>query len=309
MSLAKPGTVASKRKPVFSFRAKNEMAGWLFVLPTLILVGVFGIGAILYVLYLSLLQWNLISPIRKFVGLRNYVELLHDSGFLHAFLRTMLYLLGTTGITVPLALFIAVLIAKKFHGARLFRTVFFVPYVVPTVASAVTWSWLFNSNFGFVNVVFRWLGLPPQPFLNSFSEALFVIILLYVWQFTGYFVVLFVNGLQGVPQHLYEAADVDGASAWQKFWRITLPMISPTTFFVLTVSLIFSFLSFDQIYVLTEGGPANSTTTLIYYLFEQGFQFFHIGLASAMSIVLLLLLLTLTYLQFRGESKWVHHQM
>ncbi|QRF22812.1 sugar ABC transporter permease [Alicyclobacillus sp. TC] len=309
MSLVRSTGREKKHRFQFPYRWKRELTGWLFVLPTTFFVSLFGVGAILYVLYLSFLQWNLIDPVKKWVGFHNYQLILQDSSFWQSVFRTLLYLIGTTGITVPFALFIAVCMNKTFHGVRLFRTIFFMPYVVPTVASAVVWFRFFSSSDGLMNAIFRLFGLPPQGWLSNYHEALWVIVLLYVWQFTGYFAILFLHGLQNVPDSLYEAAAVDGSTPFLTFWKITLPMISPTTFFVVTVSFIFSFLSFDQIYVLTEGGPADSTTTLVYDLFEQGFEFFHIGIASAMSIFLFLFLLGLTYLQFRGESKWVHHQM
>ncbi|MCI0182409.1 MAG: sugar ABC transporter permease [Acidibacillus sp.] len=292
-----------------TFRQKNTLIGWSFVLPAVGLLSVFGIGSIAYVLYLSLLRWNLIDPTPTFVGLANYNQLLHSTSFLHAILRTLFYLVVSTGITLPLSLFLAVLLHEPFRGVRIFRALFFIPYVAPTVASAIAWSWLFEPHHGLINYFLRVFHMPAQPWLGSPNQAMLVIILLYVWQFTGYFIVLFLNGLQNVPVPLYEAAQMDGANRWQQFYRVTLPMITPTLFFVMTMSIIFSFLSFDQVYVLTNGGPADSTTTIIYYLFLQGFQFFHIGIAAAVAVLLLLFLAVITYLQFKGESKWVHHQM
>ncbi|PWI57831.1 carbohydrate ABC transporter permease [Sulfoacidibacillus thermotolerans] len=287
----------------------NTLIGWLFVAPAVVLLGVFGIGSIGYVMYLSLLRWNLINPHPVFVGLANYVELLHSQSFLHAIVRTFIYFVATTGITLPLSLLFAVLLNGPSRLFKFLRAIFFIPYVAPTVASSISFSWLFEAHHGLINWGLRLFGLTPQPWLSNPSQAMFVIVLLYVWQFTGYFIILFLNGLQNVPQPLYEAATIDGATPWQQFYHITFPLITPTLFFVITMSIVFSFLSFDQVYVLTGGGPANSTTTLIYYLFLQGFQFFHIGVAAAVAILLFLFLGIVTYVQFRGESKWVHHQM
>jgi ABC-type sugar transport system permease subunit len=288
---------------------RTTLTGWAFVFPASLLLGVFGIGSVGYVGYLSLLKWNLINPVPQFVGFLNYAQLFADSNFWAAVWRTLFYLVGTTAIIMPLSLALALLLRDRLYANRIFRSLFFLPYVVPTVASAIAWSWLFEAHHGLVNMFLRMFHLPPQPWLSSPSEALLVIMLLYIWQFTGYFVILYLNGLQSVPQHLYESAAIDGAGGWQKFWHITLPMITPTTFFILTMSIIFSFLSFDQVYVLTEGGPAQSTTTIIYYLFQEGFQFFDIGRAGATAMVLFAFLLLVTFLQFKGESRWVHHQM
>lgn len=288
---------------------RTTLTGWAFVLPAGLLLFIFSIGSVGYVGYLSLLKWNLINPTPQFVGFLNYALLFSDVNFWDAALRTILYFIGTTVIILPLSLVLALLLQDRMHANRIFRSLFFLPYVVPTVASAIAWSWLFEAHHGLVNMFLRMFHLSPQPWLSSPGEALIVIMLLYIWQFTGYFVILYINGLQSVPRHLYESAAMDGAGGWQKLWHITLPMITPTTFFILTMSIIFSFLSFDQVYVLTQGGPAQSTTTIIYYLFQEGFQFFDIGRAGATAMVLFVFLLLITFLQFKGESRWVHHQM
>ncbi len=288
---------------------RTTITGWAFVLPTILLLGIFGIGSVGYVGYLSLLKWNLINPIPQFVGFQNYISVFSDVNFWDAVGRTILYLVGTTVIILPLSLVLALLLQDRLNANRIFRSLFFLPYVVPSVASAIAWSWLFEAHHGLVNMFLRMFHLSPQPWLSSPGEALIVIMLLYIWQFTGYFVILYLNGLQSVPRHLYESAAIDGAGGWQKLWHITLPMITPTTFFILMMSIIFSFLSFDQVYVLTQGGPAQSTTTIIYYLFQEGFQFFDIGRAGATAMVLFAFLLLITFLQFKGESRWVHHQM
>ncbi len=290
-------------------KRQNTAIGWLFVLPVLLLLGIFSLGSVGYVAYLSLLKWNLITPNPQFIGFTNYSQLFTDNYFWGAVSRTFLYLIGTTVVILPLSFFLAWLLQDRLRASRFFRGLFFLPYVVPTVASAIAWSWLFDGNHGLINLFLRMFHLPAQPWLSNPNEALFVIMLLYIWQFTGYFVVLYINGLQAVPTHVYESAMIDGATTWQKIWHITLPLITPTTFFILTMSIIFSFLSFDQVYVLTQGGPAQSTTTIIYYLYQEGFQFYDIGRSGATAMVLFIFLIFITFLQFKGESKWVHHQM
>jgi ABC-type sugar transport system permease subunit len=288
---------------------QNSLVGWLMVIPTLSLVGFFVVGALGYVFYLSFFRWNLIDAHPVFVGLHNYISMLQDSGFRHAVLRTMIYMLGTTGVTLPLALLLALFLNRPMRGVHLLRSIIFIPYIIPAVSAAIAWAWLLEPHFGLVNFLLRQMGLPPYSWLSSSNSALISIILIYAWQFTGYFALLFLSGLQNIPEALYEAVEVDGGTAWAKFLHVTLPLLSPTIFFNIMMSVIFSCQSFDQIYVLTGGGPADSTTTVLYYLFRQGFQFFHIGNAAAISILMFIFLFAITYLQFWGAEKWVHHQM
>lgn len=292
-----------------TMRKQNTLMGWLMVIPALSLVGLFVIGSLGYVFYLSFFRWNLIDAHPVFVGLQNYLLILKDSAFRHAVWRTFIYMLGTTGLTLPLSLLLALFLNKPMRGVHLLRSIIFIPYIIPAVSAAIAWAWLLEPNFGLVNYMLRLLGLPAYSWLSMTNSALLSLILIYVWQFTGYFTMLFLSGLQSIPETLYEAVRVDGGSAGVQFLHITLPMLSPTIFFNLMMSLIFSCQSFDQIYVLTGGGPADSTTTVLFYLFKQGFQFFHIGNAAAVSVMMFIFLFLITYLQFWGAEKWVHHQM
>lgn len=296
-------------RKTMSYRLQKNVAGWLFVLPTLLLLGVFVVGSIGYVLYLSFFQWNLISPHPIFVGLGNYTSMIKDHEFQQSVVRTLLYMLGTTGLTLPLALLLALWLRKPIRGLSVLRAMIFIPYVIPAVSASIAWAWLLEPHFGMVNYVLRLVGFSGSTWLSHPHTALFSLVLIYVWQFTGYFTMLFLSGLQSIPDSLYEAVKVDGGSRWAQFRHVTLPMLSPTIFFTITMSIIFSFQSFDQVYVLTAGGPADSTTTIVYELFKQGFQYFHIGNASAISIMMLVFLFLITYLQFWGSEKWVHHQM
>ncbi|UOF91641.1 sugar ABC transporter permease [Fodinisporobacter ferrooxydans] len=292
-----------------SYRLQKNLLGWLFVLPTFGFLSVFVIASICYVLYLSFFQWNLISPHPTFVGLKNYIDMVKDRDFQKAVIRTFFYMLGTTGITLPLALIFALLLNKPVRGIALLRGMIFVPYVIPAVSAAIAWGWLLEPHFGLVNYVLHLFGFSGYTWLSHPKSALISLIFIYVWQFSGYFTMLFLSGLQSIPESLYEAVKVDGGSWWAQFRHVTCPMLSPTLFFTVTMSIIFSVQSFDQIFVLTNGGPADSTTTIVFYLFKQGFQFFHIGNAAAISILMLMFLFLVTYLQFRGSEKWVHHQM
>jgi ABC-type sugar transport system permease subunit len=292
-----------------SYKLQKFITGWLFVLPTLGLLSIFVLGSIGYVGYLSFQDWNLISPHPTFVGLKNYIDLWKDHDFLLSIVRTFVYMIGTTGLTLPLSLLFALLLRKPIRGIAVFRAMVFLPYIIPAVSASIAWGWLMEPHFGLINFVLKKLGFTGSTWLSHPNTALMSLVFIYLWQFTGYFTLLFLSGLQNIPESLYEAVDVDGGSWWTKFRHVTLPLITPTLFFTLTMSIIFSFQSFDQIFVLTGGGPADSTSTIVFYLYKQGFQYFHIGSASAISILMLLFLFVITYLQFRGSEKWVHHQM
>jgi multiple sugar transport system permease protein len=292
-----------------SYKFQKFIIGWLFVLPTFGLLSVFVLGSIGYVGYLSFHRWNLISPHPTYVGIQNYLDLWKDQEFLHSVSRTVLYMLGTTGLILPISLLFALLLRKPIRGIPIFRAMVFLPYILPAVSASIAWGWLMEPHFGLINYLLQKIGVSGSTWLSHPKTALMSLVLIYLWQFTGYFTMLFLSGLQNIPESLYEAVEVDGGSWWAKFWHVTLPMLTPTLFFTLTMSIIFSFQSFDQIFVLTGGGPADSTTTVVFYLYKQGFQYFHIGNAAAISILMLCFLFIITYLQFRGSEKWVHHQM
>lgn len=280
----------------------------LLVLPSLLLLLVFVILPGAATGFLSLFRWNLISPHPRFVGLGNYLYLVRSGQFWHSIARTLYFVGGTTLLGVPLSLAIALLLHSSFPGRGVYRTLLFIPYVVPAVATAMMWSWLLEPHYGMVNWLLAFLHLPALPWLSSGRTALTVLVLIDVWQFLGYFTLLFLGGLQMISPAVYEAGRMDGADPWLRLTRITLPLLSPTTFFVTTMSVILSFQSFDSIYVLTRGGPADSTMTILYYLFQQGFGFFRIGVASAVGVVMLAILFALTYLQFKVGQRWVYDQ-
>ncbi len=277
--------------------------------PALAVLGVFVFFPVLYVAYLSLTNWDLISPSPEFVGLRNYLDLARSGEFLAALFRTVLFSGATAALTLPLALFLAVLLNREFKGRSVYRTVLSSPYVVPLVGSSIVWLWLYNPNYGLINYVLSLFGISGPAWLQNPSTALLSVIIASVWQYVGYYALLFLVGLQSIPGELYEAARIDGAGSWTEFRRITVPLLTPTILFASTVSVLQSFQVFDQIYVLTGGGPAKSTTTLVFYLYQQGFQFFDIGAASAVSVFMLLSLVTFTALHLYFSRRWVHYDI
>ncbi|MEJ7871386.1 MAG: sugar ABC transporter permease [Rubrobacteraceae bacterium] len=304
----KKGTGAKRqqRKPLSS---RPTLVAMLMLAPALTVLGTFVFFPVVYVVFLSFLDWDLISPDKQFVGLDNYVDLAQSGEFRAVLLRTVVYSAATAAITLPLALLLAVFLNQKFRGRNIYRTILSSPFAVPLVGSAVIWLWLYDPSYGLINYLLSLVGVQGPTWLESSSTALLSVIIVSVWHYVGYYALLFLVGLQDIPAELYEAARIDGAGRWSEFWNITLPLLSPTVLFASTVSVIQSFQVFDQVYVLTNGGPANSTTTLIFYLYEQGFRFFHIGTAAAVSVFLLLSLITFTILHLRLSRRWVHYEV
>jgi ABC-type sugar transport system permease subunit len=303
----KKGVGAKRRSKPLSSRP--TLVAILMLAPALTVLTTFVFFPVIYVVFLSFLDWDLISPEKRFVGLDNYVDLARSGEFRAVLLRTAVYSGATAAITLPLALLFAVFLNQKFRGRNIYRTILSSPFAVPLVGSAVIWLWLYDPSYGLINYLLGLVGVRGPTWLESSSTALLSVIIVSVWHYVGYYALLFLVGLQNIPAELYEAARIDGAGKWSEFWNITLPLLSPTVLFASTVSVIQSFQVFDQVYVLTRGGPANSTTTLIFYLYEQGFQFFHIGIAAAVSVFLLLSLIIFTVLHMHFSRRWVHYEV
>jgi len=271
----------------------------LFLSPTLIIVSVFIFFPILFSFFLSFHEWNMFGGERTFVGLENYLALVRSPDFWQVFGTTTIYTIATVPLNMAIALLAAVFLEKKLVGTRALRAAFFTPVIVSWVAAAVIWRWVFHPNIGLLNYVLEAIGVPAVNWVNDPTAALFSMIVVGVWKTFGINMILFAAGLASIPQHYYEAADIDGAGPWSKFWRITLPLLTPTTLFILVLSIIGSFQVFDLVWVLTHGGPLGSTRVIVFYLYEQAIQFFNMGYASAIAYILFAVLFVLTMLQFR----------
>ena len=278
----------------------------LFLSPTLIVQSVFIFFPIVFSFYLSFHEWNMFSTTRDFVGVKNYLALIQSTDFWKVFGTTAVYTFVTVPLNMVVALGAAIFLEKKLAGKKLLRAAFFTPVVISWVAAAVIWRWVFHPNFGLLNHLVAGIGFSPINWVNDPTPALASIIIVGVWKTFGINMVLFSAGLAGIPEHYYEAAKIDGAGPWSQFWRITLPLLSPTTLFILVLSMIGSFQVFDLVYVLTHGGPLDTTKVLVFYLYEQAFQFFNMGYASAVAYVLFAVLFILTLLQFRYFRSRIH---
>ncbi|MCC7372789.1 MAG: sugar ABC transporter permease [Chloroflexi bacterium] len=304
---ARPAT--STRRGGFSpLRRQETIAGYLFLLPNILGFLVFSSIPVFATFTISMLDWDLIRAPR-FVGLENYIKLLTDDAVFRKVLwNTAYYVLGTVPAGVILSLLLALAMNTNVRGIAIYRALFFIPVISASVAVAVMWRWLYNTDFGLINLVLRNIGMSPIPWLSSTAWAMPAVIIMAVWKSLGYNMLIFLAGLQSIPVHLHEAAAIDGANSVQRFRHITLPLLAPTTFFVLVISVIGSFQVFDLAFVLTRGGPGDATNTIVMYIYNQAFQFFHMGYAAAIAWVLFGIVFLVTLAQHQLQKRWVHYE-
>lgn len=280
----------------------------LFAAPAMIPMLVFWIYPIFRSLFISLTDWDYISPTYSFVWFENYISIFDSSSFVKSLSTTVLFALYTVIPSMAIGLGLAILFQKSFKGHGLYRALLFSPWVTPTVAVSIVWIWLFNVDNGLLNHLLEAVRLPASKWLDSRSTALMSVSIVTIWKSFGYAMIFYAAALEKVPAQLYEAASIDGANGWSKFVHITFPGISPTTFFLMVMMMITSLQAYDQIQILTQGGPAGSTRTLLYLYYQYAFEKYKMGEATAIAAVLMALTLGLSGLQFWGSKKWVNYQ-
>jgi len=299
------GVVARRR------RGPRAGEGWwalLFLAPTLIGLALLSAGPILASLGISLTDWDLLTP-PQFVGVDNFVSLAGEDRFLVALRNTAFYTLLSVPIGMVLALALALALNQPLRGIALIRTAYFLPVVTSATAVGLVWSWIYSPASGLLNEVIGVVGLPPQRWISDPFWAMPSIIAMSVWQGLGINVIVFLAGLQAIPQEYYDAAAVDGAARWSRLRHVTLPLLTPSIFFTGILSLIGAFQIFDQVYILARPGrPTEATITLVYFIYESGFKFFRMGEAAAASWILFLIVAVLTVIYFRSQNRWVHYQ-
>lgn len=288
-----------RRSPNLPTESQREvLVAWLFLAPALILLGTFLLGPIAYLIYLSFTSGSFTRTGIEWVGLRNYWRLLLTPDFWQVIGNTVYFTLATVIPSLLIPLGLAVLLNRALALRGLLRTAYFVPSITSLVAVGLGFRWLFQTD-GPVNALLGTLGMEPIPWLGSVTWAMPVLILLSIWKQLGFNMVVFLAGLQAIPANRYEAAELDGANAWQQFWHITLPGLRPTLIFATVTTAIFTLRSFEQPYVITGGGPLNSTNLLVFYIYNQAFAQFDFGYAAAAATVLLMVTLVFVYLQLR----------
>ena len=293
-------------------KIKRRRSDWkvalLFAAPAMIPMIVFWIYPIFRSLFISITDWDYISPDYNIVWLENYLSIFDSSQFIKSIGVTVLFAIYTVLPSMALGLALALVFQKAFKGRAVYRALLFSPWVTPTVAVSIVWIWLFNVDNGLLNHMLSSVGLPTSKWLNSRDTALGAVSLVTVWKSFGYAMIFYAAALEKVPAQLYEAADIDGANGWNKFVHITFPGISPTTFFLMVMMMITSLQAYDQIQILTQGGPAGSTRTLLYLYYQYAFVKYNMGEATAVAAVLMFLTIGLSGIQFWGSKKWVNYQ-
>lgn len=289
-----------------ALRIRQNLEGYMCIAPWLLGFLIFTLGPMLFSLYLSFTQWELIgSP--RWVGTANFQRLATDRLFTKSLYNTAYYAVFMVPLGTALAFLLANLLNQDVHGRAVFRTLFYIPAITPAVASAVLWLWMLQPQFGLINMGLRAIGIDGPNWLGRTQWVKPAIILMGLWG-QGQSIIIFLAGLQGVPRSLYEAAEVDGANAFQRFLHVTIPMMTPTIFFVVVMGLIGAMQVFTQAYVLTEGGPANASLFYVLYLYLVGFRYFNISYASVLAWVLFVIILMLTIIQFKLSNRWVYYE-
>jgi multiple sugar transport system permease protein len=278
---------------------QQARAAYLFMLPSLLILVVFVVLPIAQAAWISLHNWGLGNAQQPFIGLENYQDLLGDERFWNALRNTLVYTVGVVPAQVVLALVFALMLNEKLHGRAMFRAIFFLPVLVSFAVEAIIWRFLLDPDIGLIAYYSSLLHLPAIEWLRSTTWAMPAVIIVSVWRWFGFNLVILLAGLQGIPEVYYEAAKVDGASTWQRFWRVTLPLLRPALLFAVVNAVIAALQAFDQVYVLTRGGPLFSTETIVSYIFHQGFEIYDMGYASSAAMVLFLLIFLLTLGQLR----------
>lgn len=279
---------------------------WLFLTPQLIGLIIFSLIPVVIAIGLSFMSWDGFGA-RTFVGIQNYLNQFSNPDFWTATYNTMLYTLLTVPIGLGLALLLAVALNKR-TGKNVYRLFFFMPVVTSSVSVSVMWMWILNGDIGILNQVLAWVGIQGPNWLTDTRIVMLSIAVLSIWWQLGYNMVIFLAGIQNISKSYYEAAQMDGANKVQQFFKITLPMLSPTTFFLSIMAIISSFQVFDQAFVLTRGGPGKASYTLVYHIYQQAFIDFRFGASSAAAVILFAVIMILTLIQFYAQKKWVHYE-
>ncbi len=299
-------TAPRRRRTLRDMTYRDSFWVLVFLGPNLIGFLIFTLWPVIMTFVLSLSSYDILTPM-KFIGLQNYRDLFQDEVFLKVFKNTWVYTLTTVPIGVTLSLFLAIALDKSDRGIRFFRGAYFIPVISSMVSIGVVWQWLYNPEFGLINNLLEKIGINGPMWLTSDKTAMIALIIVAIWKNLGYNMLIFLAGLQSIERNYYEAAEIDGAGWWQQFRNITLPLLTPTTFFVLVMAFIGSFQVFDLVMMMTQGGPGRATSVVVHYLYQNAFKFFKMGYASAMAYVLFAVILVVTGIQMLFQKKWVNY--
>ncbi len=281
----------------------ERFAGWVFILPALLGTLIFIVIPVICSFGLSFTKWDLLNPIR-FVGLDNYKEIFSEALFFKIFWNTVVFAISTSVLGVIIPLILACILNSKIRGSEFYKTAYFLPFITPMIVIGVIWEWIFDPNIGLLNHI---LHLHIN-WLYDTHFAMPALIIVSVWKLIGYNMVIFLSSLSGISQSMFEAAKIDGATPFQTFKNVTIPLLSPSIFFVVIITAISSFQVFDLIYLMTQGGPLDSTNVLVYAIYKNAFEYFNVGKASAIAYVLFFIILVLTLVQWSLRKKLVYNE-
>lgn len=291
----------------FFWRMWRERSAYLFIAPGVIVFSVFTLAALVFAFYLTFHRWSIIEPEKPYVGLTNYDDMLHDERFVQSVLNTVYFTGASVPLTMVIGLGLALLLNQPIRGRAIFRTAYYLPVVTPFVVSALLWKWLYNGQYGLFNYYLLQGHIIDEPllWLSDKNLAMPSVVLMSVWSGVGFSMVVYLAGLQAIPAELYESATLDGAGTLRRIRYVTIPLLRPTTLFLLVIGIISSLQVFTQIFVMTSGGPVNKTTTMVYYMYLWAFKYYDMGYASTLAFALFAMLLVFTALQlrlFRGSE-------
>jgi ABC-type sugar transport system permease subunit len=289
--------------------AKKALKPYLFLLPTFAFLAVFTYYPIFRAIFISFFEWSTSYPEKVFNGINNYLHLVQTPLFWKVLKNTFMYSISTILVGMSLALIFAMLVNKKIKFASVYKVSLFYPTMIPMAAAALIWMWIFTTQYGLLDFYLGKLGLVDTEWLNNEKIVLWCIVTVGVWKHVGYYMILFLASLQNIPQSLWDAAEVEGAGRWQRFYLITFPMISSYTFYIFIINIMDSLQAIDQVYIMTQGGPANASNLLVYYIYQHAFRFWNMGLGATLTSILIAFLFVFVLLIFRTVGRKVYYEV
>lgn len=302
LSLAEMSLAQLRRK-----KMKEACTGYLYLLPSITILICFWFFPTFYAFVVSFYRWDFMNPVKTFVGLENYVSLVISAEFWRVMLNTVYYMFGSIPTAMFLALILALALNEKLRILAFFRAAIFAPVISCIIAMSAVWLWMYDPVNGLLNYFLQLLGAKPMKWLSDTQTAMPALIIMDIWKHTGYDMIIYLAGIQSIPESYYEAAKIDGAGRWHRFRYITWPLLAPTTLFILIISVIRRFQVFSMVHTMTGGGPAGATDVIVYYIYEKAFQEFKMGYAFSISYILFIVILAATLIQWKVGAKKVHY--
>lgn len=300
--------VPTKKRSLLNIKRRESTMDFLFALPALLLLAIFTYYPLVNSVFISFTDWNMVKPIKKFIGFTNYEKLLVDPEFYHVLKVTFLYTIVEVSLELVLGLGLALLFNVTTRAFGVMRSILFMPHYISMVVVSMVFVWIYNTDYGILNTILKLFGASPVSWLNDPSTALWAVIIVAVWKGVGFTSLIFISGLRGIPIEYYEAASIDGAGKWKQLLKITLPLLSPTTLFLVITSFISSMQVFQSVNIMTNGGPLKATKVMVYWIYDLTFVQFKAGKGSALVIIFFIIIVLFTAIQFAISKKKVHYE-